>query len=50
MEWFNKERTKAILIFPVITAAMLMKNDEPKDKDLLICAKNYQEGNSFLFI
>lgn len=33
MDWFNKERTKALLTFPVVTAAMLSHNDEPKDEE-----------------
>ena len=33
MDWFNKERTKALLTFPVITAAMLTKDGQPKDEE-----------------
>lgn len=33
MDWFNKERSKALLTFPVVTAAMLSHNDEPKDEE-----------------
>ncbi|MDB4297748.1 anaerobic ribonucleoside-triphosphate reductase, partial [Flavobacteriaceae bacterium] len=48
MKWFNKERTKAVLTFPVVTAAMLTKDKEPVDKDFLnLCAEELSEGNSF---
>ena len=48
MTWFNKERTKALLTFPVITAALLSNNDKPKDEDFagMIC-QQLAEGNSF---
>ncbi|MBP5259301.1 MAG: ribonucleoside-triphosphate reductase, partial [Paludibacteraceae bacterium] len=32
MKWFNKERTRTVLTFPVETMALLTENDEPKDK------------------
>lgn len=48
MNWFNSERTKAILTFPVVTAAMLTKDDKPRDKDFhTMCAKELSNGNSF---
>lgn len=48
MHWFNDERKKAVLTFPVVTAAMLIENDEPKDHDFSsMCAKELSEGNSF---
>lgn len=48
MEWFNKERTKAILTFPVVTAAMLVKDGKPRDNEFSsMCAKELSEGNSF---
>lgn len=48
MTWFNQERTKAILTFPVVTAAMLIENESPKDKEFTkMCAKELSEGNSF---
>ena len=31
MKWFNQERKKAILTFPVVTAAMLVKDGTPID-------------------
>lgn len=48
MRWFNQERTKAVLTFPVITAAMLVKNGKPVDAEFTeMCAKELSEGNSF---
>ena len=48
LKWFNKERTKAILTFPVVTAAALTENGRCKDTvfaDKL--AQELSEGNSF---
>ncbi|HIP36335.1 MAG TPA: anaerobic ribonucleoside-triphosphate reductase [Crocinitomix sp.] len=48
MKWFNKEREKAILTFPVVTAAMLIEKGEPKDSKFAnMCAQELSEGNSF---
>ncbi len=48
MKWFNGERNKAILTFPVVTAAMLVKNGKPVDVDFTnMCAQELSEGNSF---
>ncbi len=48
MKWFNKERTKAVLTFPVVTAAMLVKDDAPRDVDFAdFCAGELAQGNSF---
>ncbi len=48
MKWFNKERTKAVLTFPVVTAAMLVKEGRPVDQDFAnMCAEELSEGNSF---
>ncbi len=48
MKWFNAEREKAILTFPVVTAAMLIEKGEPKDtKFANMCAQELSEGNSF---
>lgn len=48
MKWFNHERTKAILTFPVVTAAMLTEDNAPKDKTFhKMCAQELSEGNSF---
>lgn len=48
MKWFNKERTKTLLTFPVETMAMLTENGEPKDKEWGdFTAEMYAEGHSF---
>ncbi len=48
MKWFNKERTKTLLTFPVETMAMLTENGEPKDKEWGdFTAEMYSEGHSF---
>lgn len=48
MGWFNKERTRAILTFPVVTAAMLVKDGKPVDTSFTeMCAQELSEGNSF---
>jgi len=48
MKWFNKERTRAILTFPVVTAAMLVKDGKPVDTSFTeMCAQELSEGNSF---
>lgn len=48
MKWFNQERTKAILTFPVVTAAMLTKEGAPVDASFTeMCAQELSEGNSF---
>ena len=48
MKWFNLERTKTLLTFPVETMALLTENDEPKDKEYGdFTAEMYAEGHSF---
>lgn len=48
MKWFNKERSKAVLTFPVVTAAMLTETGKVKDREFLdMCAMEMSEGNSF---
>ena len=48
MKWFNQERSKAILTFPVVTAAMLVKDGIPVDPSFTeMCAQELSEGNSF---
>ena len=48
LKWFNKERTKAVLTFPVVTAAMLTENGKCKDTVFADqMAKELSEGNSF---
>lgn len=48
MNWFNKEREKAVLTFPIVTSAMLIENGKPKDIEFArMNAKELSEGNSF---
>src|SRR5690606_2347282 len=48
MQWFNKERCKAVLTFQVITAAMLTKDKKDYDEAFAdFCSKGMSEGNSF---
>ncbi len=48
MKWFNKERTKTILTFPVETMALLTENGDVKDKEYGdFTAEMYAEGHSF---
>ena len=48
MKWFNKERTKTILTFPVETMALLTLDGDVKDKEYGdFTAEMYAEGHSF---
>ena len=49
MKWFNQERTKAVLTFPVETMALLYdKNGKFVDQDMAdFTAEMYSEGHSF---
>lgn len=48
MAWFNQERTKTVLTFPVETMALLAENGDVKDKEYGdFTAKMYSEGHSF---
>ena len=48
MKWFNNERTKTVLTFPVETMALLTENNECKDKDWGdFTAEMYADGHSF---
>ena len=48
MKWFNKERTKTILTFPVETMALLTDGKDVIDKDYAdFTAEMYSEGHSF---
>ncbi|MCR4816808.1 MAG: anaerobic ribonucleoside-triphosphate reductase, partial [Bacteroidales bacterium] len=48
MRWFNAERTKAVLTFPVETMALLSKDGEMVDPDMAeFTAEMYAEGHSF---
>lgn len=48
MKWFNQERTKAVLTFPVETMALLSKDGDVLDKEYGdFTAEMYAEGHSF---
>ncbi|WP_105188828.1 anaerobic ribonucleoside-triphosphate reductase [Pseudoalteromonas sp. T1lg48] len=48
MSWFNQEREKAILTFPVITAAMLTHEGQVRDQAFKVfCAEQLAAGNGF---
>lgn len=48
MKWFNKERTKTVLTFPVETMALLADNGECRDPEWGdFAAEMYAEGHSF---
>ncbi len=48
MRWFNAERTKTVLTFPVETMALLSENGDVKDREYGdFTAQMYAEGHSF---
>lgn len=48
MKWFNKERTKTVLTFPVETMALLTKDGDVLDEEYGdFTAEMYAEGHSF---
>lgn len=48
MKWFNAERTRTVLTFPVETMALLSENGDFKDKEWGdYAAEMYSEGHSF---
>ena len=48
MTWFNTERTKSVLTFPVETMALLSENGECRDAEWAdFTAQMYAEGHSF---
>ncbi len=48
MKWFNKERAKTVLTFPVETMALLTKNGDVLDQEYAdFTAQMYAEGHSF---
>lgn len=48
MKWFNQERTKTVLTFPVETVALLSKDGDVLDKEWGdFTAEMYAEGHSF---
>lgn len=48
MDWFNKEREKALLTYPVITAAFVSKGKKAKDSEFKeFLTEQMSKGNSF---
>ena len=48
MRWFNRERTRSVLTFPVETMALLTENGDAKDAEYGdFTAEMYAEGHSF---
>ena len=48
MRWFNTERTRAVLTFPVETMALLSEDGDVKDKEYAdFTAQMYADGHSF---
>ncbi len=48
IKWFNNERTKAVLTFPVETMALLTENGDVRDKDYGdFTSEMYSQGHSF---
>ncbi len=48
MQWFNRERTRTVLTFPVETMALLTENGDAKDTEYGdFNAQMYAEGHSF---
>lgn len=48
MKWFNAERQRSVLTFPVETMALLSENGDIKDKEYAdFTAEMYAEGHSF---
>lgn len=48
LHWFNQERLKCILTFPVVSCTLLYKDEEFKDKDFFeFLCDEYAQGNSF---
>jgi len=48
MKWFNAERTRTVLTFPVETMALLTENGDVKDREYAdFVAEMYAEGHSF---
>lgn len=48
LSWFNQEREKSLLTFPVVTAALLTENNSVKDRNCLkLLSHELSRGNSF---
>lgn len=46
--WFNQERSKSVLTFPVVTAAMLTREGGCRDQQFsTMCAEQLSKGSSF---
>lgn len=48
LNWFNEERKKSLLTFPVVTAALLSQNGQAKDRSYnTFLSQELAKGNSF---
>ncbi len=48
LEWFNRERERSLLTFPVVTAALVHDREEPRDREFAeMLAGQLGSGNSF---
>lgn len=48
LKWFNSERKKSLLTFPVVTAAVLSDNGQAKDRNYSqLLSQELAQGNSF---
>ncbi|MCH7225847.1 anaerobic ribonucleoside-triphosphate reductase [Haloferula sp. A504] len=48
LEWFNHERERSLLTFPVVTAALVHDREEPRDKEFSeMLSLQLAAGNSF---
>ena len=48
LHWFNQERLRCILTFPVVSCTLLYKDEEFKDKEFFeFLCEEYAQGNSF---
>ncbi len=48
LKWFNKEREKALLTFPVVTVALLTEKNKVRDRSYAsLVARELSQGNSF---
>lgn len=48
MRWFNAERERSLLTFPVVTAALVHDREEPRDAEFAdLLATELSRGNSF---
>jgi len=48
LDWFNQERKRALLTFPVVTAALVHDREEPRDPEFAaMLSEELSRGNSF---